>query len=78
MSLELFSRVVLTRDLSDEGLCQGDVGTIVEEHRDASGEVIGFEIEVFSASGETLAVASVPVDAVRKATVTDRLATRTA
>jgi hypothetical protein len=78
MTLELFTRVVLTRDVPEENLCRGDVATIVEEHRDPSGTLIGFEVELFSASGDTLAVASVPADAVRKATVTDRLATRMA
>ncbi len=78
MTLELFTRVVLTCDVPGENLCRGDVATIVEEHRDASDNVIGFEVELFSASGDTLAVASVPVDAVRKPTVADRLATRTA
>jgi hypothetical protein len=76
MNYELFGRVVLARDVPEEGLRRGDVVTIVEEHRDSSGDVIGFEAEVFSASGETLAVASVPIDAVRKPTATDRLATR--
>jgi len=76
MTLELFTRIVLAQDLPQEGLCRGDVATIVEEHRDASGRVIGFEVELFSANGETLAVASVPVDAVRRATAADRLATR--
>ena len=78
MTFRLFSRVVLTRDLPEEDLCRGDVATIAEEHRDASGDVIGFEVELFSANGDTLAVASVPVDAVRKPTPTDRLATRMA
>jgi hypothetical protein len=76
MTYELFSRVVLTRDIPQEGLRRGDVGTIVEEHRDVSGNTIGFELELFSASGETLAVASVPADAVRQATSKDRLAAR--
>ena len=76
MSFELFSRVVLARELSEEGLCAGDVATIVEVHRDSSGNVIGFEVEVFSATGDTVAVASVPVDAVRKPCSSDRLTTR--
>jgi hypothetical protein len=75
---ELYSRVILTRDLPEEGLRRGDVVTLVEEHRDSGGDVIGYEAEVFSASGKTLAVASVPADAIRQPTPTDRLATRTA
>jgi len=78
VSFELFTRVVLTRDVPGENVRRGDVATIVEEHRDASGEVVGFEVELFSAAGDTLAVASVPVDAVRKPSSADRLTTRVA
>ncbi|MHB1036072.1 MAG: DUF4926 domain-containing protein [Pirellulales bacterium] len=78
MALELYSRVVLARDLPEEGLRRGDVATIVEAYRDSSGEVIGYEVELFSANGETLAVASVPADAVRTPTLADRLTTRVA
>ena len=78
MTFELYARVVLTHDLPEENLCRGDVATIVEEYRDASGNVVGFEVELFSANGDTLAVASVPVHAVRKPTPADRLATRMA
>jgi len=49
MTFELFTRVVLSRNVPEEDLCRGDVATIVEEHRDASGDVIGFELELFSA-----------------------------
>jgi len=76
MTFELFSRVVLTQEISGEGVCPGDVGTIVEEHRDSSGNVIGFELELFSATGDTSAVVSVPVDAIRKPSSSDRLTTR--
>ena len=78
MTFELFSRVVLTKEIPEEGLCEGDVATIVEMHRDSSGNVVGFEVELFSASGDTLAVASVPADAVRKPSGSDRLTTRVA
>ncbi len=78
MKFELFTRVILTRDVPEENLCRGDVATVVEAHRDASDHVIGFEVELFSADGKTLAVASVPADAIRKPTAADRLATRSA
>jgi hypothetical protein len=78
MTFELFHRVVLTREVAGEDVRPGDVGTIVEAHRDASGRIVGFEVELFSAAGETLAVASVPVDAVREPASTDRLTTRMA
>ncbi len=76
MTFELFSRVVITRELPEENLCTGDVATVVEEHRDADGNVIGYEVELFSATGQTLAVASVPVDAIREPSSSDRLTTR--
>jgi hypothetical protein len=76
MKAELFSRVILMRDVPEEGLCRGDIGTVVEVYDDPSGDVIGYELELFAANGDTLAVASVPADAVRQATSTDRLAAR--
>jgi len=76
MIFQPFTRVVLTRDIPEENLCRGDVATIVEEHRDHQGNVIGFEVELFAANGDTLAVCSVPADALRKPTPADRLATR--
>jgi hypothetical protein len=76
MSLPLFSHVVLTREIPEEGLRPGDIGTIVEVHRDSSGNEIGFEVEFFSANGDTLAVASVPLEALRKPSSRDRLTTR--
>lgn len=78
MNAQLFARVILTRDVPEEGLCSGDVGTVVEIYDDSSGNAIGYEIETFAANGATLSVASVPSDAVRQATSTDRLAARIA
>jgi hypothetical protein len=48
----------------------------VEEYRDPQGAVVGYELELFSVDGHTLAVCSVPADAVREATRTDRLCSR--
>ena len=76
MIFESFSRVVVTRDIPDQDVYQGDVATIVEQYRDPAGQVIGFEVEVVAANGETLAVASVPVDAVRAPTAGDRVVVR--
>jgi hypothetical protein len=44
--------VVLTADLPEHGLKQGDIGTIVMVHR--GGE--GYEVEFMALDGETLAV----------------------
>lgn len=53
--------VVLTRNLPEQGIEAGDIGTVVFIH----GEENGFEVEFTTLSGETLAVVTVPSDAVR-------------
>ena len=53
--------VVLTADIPEENLEQGDVGTIVLVHRADA----GFEVEFATLAGETLAVVTVAADAVR-------------
>ena len=74
--LALFERAVLTRDLPDEGLRAGDVGVIIE-HYPATAEVPeGYELEMFAASGKTLAVVSAPAMFVRRATERDILTVR--
>ena len=51
--------VVLTRDLPEFGLAAGDVGVVVHRYPDAS----GFEVEFVTASGETVAAATLaPTD----------------
>ena len=46
--------VVLTEDLPAEGLKAGDVGTIVMVH-----EIPGYEVEVATLDGRTIAIVSV-------------------
>lgn len=53
--------VVLKRDLPESHLKAGDVGTIVLEHAGAR----GLEVEFMTLTGETVAVVTVPTDAVR-------------
>lgn len=60
-------RIVLTRDLPDEGLADGDVGTVVHVYSDGS----AYEVEFMSLSGETIAVATVGADAVRAVAPSD-------
>jgi len=66
MRIELFSEVALARDLPEEGLCRGDIATVVEllPGTKASGGEEGCILEVFNAVGETIAVVTVPVSAV--------------
>jgi hypothetical protein len=53
--------VVLTRDLTDEGLRAGDVGTVVLVH----GEGGAFEVEFMTLAGDTVAVLTVEAADVR-------------
>lgn len=63
MTLELYKEVALARDVPEEGLCQGDVATLVDHVGPANdGEYI---LEIFNAVGETLKVAVVPASAIR-------------
>jgi len=60
-------RIVLTSDLSQEGLKAGDVGTVVHIH--AGGEA--FEVEFMALDGTTVAVATVLKSQVRPVTHED-------
>lgn len=61
MAIAELDRVVLTRDLPDAGLRTGDVGVVVHLY----GGRKAAEVEVFSLTGETLAVVTAPIDALR-------------
>ena len=60
-------RIVLTRDLPDEGLKVGDVGTVVHVHREGE----AFEVEFVALDGHTVAVATVRASHVRAVTPRD-------
>ena len=60
-------RVVLTDDLSEQGLKAGDVGVVVFVHRDRD----AFEVEFLALDGNTIAVATVRADQVRAVTAQD-------
>jgi Domain of unknown function (DUF4926) len=66
------ARVVLTRDLPDVGLASGDVGVVVHVYADGS----AVELEVFSLTGETVAVATVPSNALRPVASRDVVSAR--
>ena len=52
---------VLTRDVPEDGLKAGDVGTVVMVHQQGA----GYEVEFTTLAGLTIAVVTVPSDAVR-------------
>ena len=61
MTIREHDLVVLTADIPEEGLKQGDVGTVVLMHKAGA----GFEVEFATLAGETLTVVTVPAIAVR-------------
>ncbi|GIK41656.1 MAG: DUF4926 domain-containing protein [Chloroflexota bacterium] len=59
--IQELERVVLTTDLPEYGLKEGDVGTVVLVHqRDR-----GYEVEFVTLNGETVAVVSLSADQLR-------------
>lgn len=65
MTLELYKEVALTRDLPEYQLRAGDIATLVDFVSHPSGGEAGCVLEVFNAVGESLAVISVPISAVK-------------
>jgi hypothetical protein len=59
MKYELFSRIALAEDLPQENLRRGDVATIVESYEGRPGQEPGYELELFNALGDTIAVITV-------------------
>lgn len=76
MSFELYSDVILTRDIGERGLRAGDVGTVVERHVVPGATEEGYSVEFFDMTGNTVAVAAVPASALRIPTTADRPAVR--
>ena len=72
MSIAELDRVVLTRALPEAGLAAGDVAVVVHAYADAK----AYEIEVFSLTGETIAVATAPADALRAVDRSDVVSAR--
>ena len=61
MTIREHDLVVLTSDIPEEHLQQGDVGTVVLVHESKA----GFEVEFVTLAGSTLAVVTVPSSAIR-------------
>jgi len=76
MGFELYQDVILAVDLSDHGLCAGDVSTLVERHV-VPGKEEGYSVEFFDMTGRTVAVVTVPAHQLRLPTSADRPAART-
>ena len=54
-------RIVLTCNLAEQGLKEGDVGTVVHVHQGGK----GFEVEFLTLNGETVAIATLLPSQVR-------------
>jgi hypothetical protein len=70
-----YQDVVLLRDIPEEGVCAGDVGTLVERH-DVPGRETGYSVEFFDMLGNTVAVVTLPASALRAPSCADRPAVR--
>ncbi|MFM7367122.1 MAG: DUF4926 domain-containing protein, partial [Sphaerospermopsis kisseleviana] len=55
MNFSLYSDVILLRDIPEEGLYAGDIGTVVEQHN-VQGLETGYSVEFFDMTGNTVAV----------------------
>jgi hypothetical protein len=73
---EMFGDIILTCDIPELELRVGDVGTIVERHLLPDAREEGYSVEFFNMTGNTVAVVTVPVSALRLPTPADRLAVR--
>jgi hypothetical protein len=76
MTFAPFQRVVLTTDVPEDRLQTGDVGVVVEHYRPRGDAPEGYEVEFFSATGETMAVVSLPATSLRAAGATEVLSVR--
>ncbi|MEA5619920.1 DUF4926 domain-containing protein [Cronbergia sp. UHCC 0137] len=75
MNFPLYSDIILLRDLPEEGVYSGDIGTIVERH-DVLGLETGYSVEFFDMVGNTVTVVTLPMSYLRPPTHTDRPAVR--
>ncbi len=76
MSFAMFQDVILTVDLPAQGLCAGDIGSLVERHT-VPGKEVGYSVEFFDMTGRTVAVVTLPSSRLRAPTAADRPSTRT-
>ncbi len=76
MAFDLYTDVILTRDVAEGRLRAGDVGTVVDRHVVPGAAEEGYSVEFFDMTGNTVAVITVPASALRLPTATDRPAVR--
>ena len=76
MPFDMYSDVILTRDVTEHGLRAGDVGTVVERHAGPGVAEEGYSVEFFDMTGNTVTVATLPASSLRLPTRADRPAVR--
>lgn len=64
MQPELYTEIVINRDIPDEQLKRGDVAMYIEYLKHPSGGEDGAILEVFNALGESIGIATVPISAI--------------
>ena len=72
MKIKEHDCVVLTKNLPEEGLMAGDIGTVVHIHK--GGE--GYEVEFMTLTGEAVAIVTLLADQVRPLSRRDLAHTR--
>ena len=65
MTLELFTEISLSRDVAEYHLKQGDIATLVDFIPHPEGREPGCVLEIFNAVGESIAVVTVPISAIK-------------
>ena len=76
MPFDMYSDVILTRDVAERGLRTGDVGTVVGRHAVPGVSEEGYSVEFFDMTGNTVGVITLPASALRLPTPADRPAVR--
>ncbi|MDJ0727942.1 MAG: DUF4926 domain-containing protein [Prochloraceae cyanobacterium] len=65
MKLELYKEIALTRNLPEYELKTGDIATLIDFVPHPTGGEDGCILEVFNAVGESIAVITVPLSAIK-------------
>lgn len=76
MTLKLYSEVALTQNIADHNLKIGDVATLVDFVAHPHGGEKGCVLEIFTAVGESIGVATVPISAIKSLSASEILTTR--
>jgi Domain of unknown function (DUF4926) len=76
MNFELYQRVALNRDLNEHQLKKGDVATLIDFVPHPSNGQEGCVLEIFNATGESIAIVIVPISNIKPLTNNEILSVR--